>query len=248
MIENARHLGTEFVRRYHRLEVGGALSNPSEPVLFVANHGFGSLFDLNVFTTLAALDELELDRPVTVLVHQLAWTVGVGPLLERIGCRPASAAAATAAFAAGHHVLVFPGGDLDAAKAHRDRNNIVFGGRSGFARLAQECCVPVVPIVTAGTGDTLLVLSDGQGLARRLRLDRYLRLKTMPISLTVPWGLNVGLACFLPYLPAPVQLRTKVLPSMSSGPDDSASSYARRVELAMQRELDDLAGPGAPKR
>jgi hypothetical protein len=37
--------------------------------------------------------------------------------------------------------------------------------------LAVEAGVPFVPVVTAGAGQSLLVLSDGRRLARALRLD-----------------------------------------------------------------------------
>lgn len=108
---------TDFVRRYHRLEIEHDVASIDEPVLFVANHGFGGIFDLNVLAVGAALENLELDRPVTILTHQLAWTLGVGPLIEHLGARPASQTSAQEAFAEGHHVLVFPGGDLDAFKS-----------------------------------------------------------------------------------------------------------------------------------
>jgi len=239
------HLGTGFVRRYHRLEVTGDLAPPAEPVLFVANHGFGTVFDLNVLATYAAFEELGLDRPVTALVHQLAWTLRMGPLVEPFGARPASPDEARSAFARGEHVLVLPGGDLDAFKPYADRHRIVFGGRTGFARLALEAGVPVVPVVTAGAGDTLRVLSDGRRRARALRLDRTLRLKAVPVSLSLPWGLGVG-AGFLPYLPLPARLRTAVLPAMrptvdAAGEPESAEAFAARVETAMQACLDELA-------
>jgi len=240
VIDRLQQAGLDLVRRYHRLEITGALETPGQPTLFVANHGFGSLLDLNVFATLAALQDLRLDRPLTVLVHQIAWTVGLGPLLERLGCRPASSTAAREALAAGRHVLVFPGGDIEAFKAHKDKDRIIFSGRTGFARLAIEAGVPIVPIVTAGAGDTLYVLSDGQELARTLKLDRLLRLKALPVSVTIPWGVNIGIAGFLPYLPVPVQLRTAVLPSVTPSTDESAPDFARRVEAAMQAALDGL--------
>lgn len=240
MIENVRALAVAAVRRYHRLRIELPDEVPEGPVLFVANHGFGSLFDLNVLATLAALDDLGLDRPITTLVHQIAWTVGLGPALERLDCRPASRTAARDALADGRHVLVFPGGDLDAFKSHRDKDRIVFGGRVGFARMAIEQDVPVMPVVTAGAGDTLLVLSDGQAIARRLRLDRLLRLKALPVSVAFPWGLNLGVAGFLPYLPVRVTLRTRALPALKAEPDEQPPAFAARIERAMQDALDDL--------
>ena len=240
-LEAAKRLGIGFVRRYHRLDVDGALETPDRQVLFVANHGFGGVLDLHVFAILAAFEELHLDRPVTALTHQLAWTLRVGPFLEALGARPASRESALEAFARGEHVLVLPGGDLDAFKPFEDRHRIVFGGRTGFARLALEAGVPVVPIVSAGAGESLLVLSDGQRLARALRVDTLLRSKTVPVSVSLPWGFNVGAVGFLPYLPLPSKLLTRVLPPMEPDEGETADGFAARVEATMQATLTTLA-------
>ncbi|WP_440713630.1 1-acyl-sn-glycerol-3-phosphate acyltransferase [Gordonia sp. FQ] len=236
-----RSLGTEWVHRYHRLDLQGDLTAPSEPVLFVANHGFGGVFDVNVLAVLAALDQMQLDRPVTILTHQIAWTLGVGRILEPFGARPACRSVAAESLAAGQHVLVFPGGDLDAFKARSDENKIVFGGRAGFASLAHEADVPIRPIVTAGAGRTLFVLSDGAKLARALRLDQALRLKALPVSLSIPWGLNIGLVGLLPYLPLPARLATEVLPPVFPMSDESAAQLAEHVRDQMQNSLTRLA-------
>ena len=183
------------------------------------------------------MEDLDLDRPVTFLTHQLAWTLGVGSFVEPLGARPASRESAREAFADGHDVVVFPGGDLDAFKPFADRNQIVFGGRSGFAQLAIDEDVAIVPIVTAGAGESLLVLSDGERLARALRLDKLLRMKAVPITLSLPWGLSVGATGLLPYLPLPTKLDTRVLPAMRALPDEDADALADRVHGAMQDAL-----------
>lgn len=236
-----KKLGIDFVRRYHRLEIDSGAEIPDGPVLFVANHGFGGIFDLNVFSILATFEDLELDRPVTALTHQIAWTLQVGRFIEPFGARPASREAAMTAFENGEHVLVLPGGDIDAFKAYGDRDKIVFDGRSGFARLAIDAGVPIVPIVTAGAGESLYVLSDGQRLAKALRLDKLLRTKALPVSVSLPWGLNVGAVGLLPYLPLPTKLLTAVLPPMHREADEDATSFAGRVEVAMQKRLTELA-------
>ncbi|MEW5810072.1 MAG: 1-acyl-sn-glycerol-3-phosphate acyltransferase [Actinomycetota bacterium] len=238
--------GTEFVRRYHRLDVDSTVSALEAPVLFVANHGFGGVVDLNVFAVRAALDELALDRPLTILTHQIAWTLGVGRLFEPLGARPASRDSAVEAFAAGHHVLVFPGGDKDAAKTFEERNLVKFDGRTGFARLAVEQKVPIVPVVTAGAGESLLVLSSGERLARALRLDKVFRVKSLPVSVSVPWGLNVGAVGMLPYLPLPTKLVTRVLAPMVAAEDESAEQFAARVQTAMQDAMTDLTRDRKP--
>ena len=66
------------------------------------------------------------------------------------------------------------------------------GGRKGFLRLALEKDVPIVPMVTLGGQETALFLSRGEGLARLLRLDKSLRLKSLPIMLSLPFGLQIG--------------------------------------------------------
>lgn len=239
-------VGDEFVRRYHRLDIDSTIETPTDPVLFVANHGFGGVVDLNVFAVRAALDELHLDRPLTILTHQLAWTLGVGRLFEPLGARPASRDSAVEAFEAGHHVLVFPGGDKDAAKTFDERNLVKFDGRTGFAKLALEQKVPIVPVVTAGAGESLLVLSSGERLARALRLDKILRVKALPVSVSVPWGPNVGAVGMLPYLPLPTKLVTRVLAPMIAADDETAEQFAGRVESAMQNAMTELTRDRKP--
>jgi 1-acyl-sn-glycerol-3-phosphate acyltransferase len=236
-VNGARRLASEAVRRYNRLEVIVDAPLPDEPSLLVANHGFGGILDLNVFAIFAALDEVSLDRPVTSLTHRLAWQVGLGRIVEAAGARPASLESALAAFAAGHHVLVLPGGDLDAGKPWHRRNEIVFGGRRGFARLAMDAGVPIVPIVTAGAGESLLVLSDGRRLAEAIGADRLLRTKALPVSVSIPWGLNVGLVGLAPYFPLPTKLVTRILPAMRPTTEETPDHYGDRVESTMQRAL-----------
>ncbi|MDO3400682.1 lysophospholipid acyltransferase family protein [Mycolicibacterium neoaurum] len=241
-----RKLGIEFVRKYNRLEIDTAEHSFDDPVLFVANHGFGGIFDLNVFATSAALEQLHLDRDVTILTHQLAWTLGVGRFIEPIGARPASVESAQDAFGRGEHVAVYPGGDIDSAKSWEDRNRIMFGGRTGFARLAIDNGVPIVPIVTAGAGESLFVISSGERLARATRLDKLLRLKSAPISVSLPWGLNIGVVGLLPYLPLPTKLQTRVLPVMPAESGEEPAEYAARVESAMQTALTEMTEGRTP--
>ncbi|MBY6537918.1 1-acyl-sn-glycerol-3-phosphate acyltransferase [Rhodococcus sp. BP-349] len=234
------------LRLYNRLDISVAQPVPDTPVLFVANHGFGGIVDLNVFAFAAAYDRLGLDRALVTLTHQIAWTLHVEKLIEPFGARPADRRTALRAFREGNNVLVFPGGDLDALKSWRQRDDIVFSGRTGYARLAIEAGVPVVPVVTAGAGESLFVFGSGTRLARALGVDRLLRLKALPLSMSVPWGLNLGLVGLLPYFPLPTKLDTSVLAPMSPRPEESAESFAHRIHTAMQNELDSLTADRRP--
>ena len=202
--------------------------------LVVLNHGFGGLFDLNVLIAGWVCERLGLrvEDPAVMLTHRVAWSLGVGSLLEPAGFRPASREVALEALAAGVPVFVLPGGDLDAAKPWTRRNRVSFHGRSGFVRIAQESGAPIVPIVLTGAGDTLLNFSDGSRLARALRLDQRVRQKTLPVSFALPWGLNAGLAG-LGYLPIPAKMRGTICKHVLVGRGADPEAVARAIEFEM---------------
>jgi hypothetical protein len=64
-------------------------------------------------------------------------------------------------------------------------------------------------VVSIGGQKTALFLSRGERLAKLLGLDRMFRLKVLPISLAVPWGLNVG--DLLGHLPLPAKITIQIL-------------------------------------
>lgn len=74
----------------------------------------------------------------------------------------------------------------------------------GFERLAREAGVRIVPVAAVGGRETALFLTRGQRLAGLLRLDKVARLKSLPISLALPWGLNVG--DLLGHIPLPTKI------------------------------------------
>jgi 1-acyl-sn-glycerol-3-phosphate acyltransferase len=122
----------------------------------------------------------------------------------------------------------------------------MFGGRRGFARLAMDAGVPIVPIVTAGAGESLLVLSSGQRLARALRLDKTLRMKSLPLSFSLPFGPSIGVVGMVPYLPLPTKLDTAVLPAMLPQPGETHEQFADRVETVMQARLTTMTSGRTP--
>lgn len=238
---------SEAVAAYTRFEFDEGAGAAAGAALYVVNHGFGGALDLNVLLSASVTARLGLrpEEPCVMLMHQIAWTLGVGQLLEPAGLRPAGREVALEALRANVPVFVMPGGDLDASKPWCERNRVRFHGRSGFARLAQEAGVPIVPIVITGAGDTLVNLTDGAKLARRLRLDERFRIKTLPIGFALPWGLSLGVA-FGSYLPVPAKLRGTVCRHFSVAPGDDAESVARQVEAEMDRTAQRLTAGRNP--
>jgi len=89
-------------------------------------------------------------------------------------------------------VLVYPGGDYETHRPSWESARVDFDHRKGFIALALERELPIVSVVSIGDQETALFLTCGESLARALRLDRYFRLHVLPISLGLPWGVNVG--------------------------------------------------------
>jgi 1-acyl-sn-glycerol-3-phosphate acyltransferase len=195
---------------WFRAEVGGLDNIPDEPVLFVANHsGGGATPDTFIFLLAYNTFFTVEGRPLYALAHDMLTKAPViGPVTRKLGVVPAEHSFSEKIFGSGGSALVYPGGEVEALRPWRDRNRIVFAGRKGFLQLAHECNVKVVPVVATGGHDTFVVLNDGRRTAKALRLDKLLRVKTFPVTLSIPWGLS---PVPLPFLPLPAKIRMQVL-------------------------------------
>ncbi len=139
-------------------------------------------------------------------------------------------------------MLVYPGGDHEVHRPSWETGKVDFAGRKGFVRLAMEMDVPIVPLVALGGQETALFLTRGRRLARLLRLDSTVRLKVLPISLALPWGINVG--DMLGHLPLPAKIRLEALQPIhlkeEFGEDADADEIYRELTRRMQDALDRL--------
>ena len=159
--------------------------------------------------TLAFTTYFGVERRFHQLAHNLVLSMpGLG-MLRRYGTVAATPANASQALDAGAALLVYPGGDYEVHRPTWESARVDFGGRKGFIRLAQQKQVPLVPVVAIGGQETALFLSRGKRLASLLALDRMFRLKVLPISLALPWGLNVG--DMLGHIPLPAKITVQVL-------------------------------------
>jgi 1-acyl-sn-glycerol-3-phosphate acyltransferase len=208
---------------YFRADVRGLHNIPEEgPVLLVGNHSGGNLTpDTHVFT-LAFSTYFGVERRFHQLAHNLVLSMpGLG-ILRKYGTVAATPENAERALDCGAALLVYPGGDYEVHRPSWESARVGFGGRRGFIRLAQSKGVPLVPVVAIGGQETALFLSRGEGIARLLGLDRMFRLKVLPVSLALPWGVNVG--DMLGHIPLPAKITIQVLePIDVSGMDVDAA-------------------------
>jgi 1-acyl-sn-glycerol-3-phosphate acyltransferase len=228
---------------YHRARVLGIENIPAGPALYVGNHSGGFytgdsyLFGAAVFAARGLVDT------PWVMTHDLGMAL-LGRWLGPLGAVPADPGTAAALLARGDKVLAYPGADADGARRWGHRHRVLFDGRTGHARVAVECGVPVIPVAAVGAHSTAVVLWDGAPVARLLRTRRWLRLSRWPLMVSLPWGLTFLPS--VPYLPLPVRITIAVgapLRFARSGPEAAAddayvAECARQVEQAVQELLD----------
>jgi hypothetical protein len=97
--------------------------------------------------------------------------------------------------------------------------------------------------VAIGGQETALFLTRGEGLARRLGLDRLLRARVLPLAVAPPFGVSV--LDLPPRLPLPAQITVQVLPNIDVrdefGADPDLDEAYGSIQARMQAALDELA-------
>jgi 1-acyl-sn-glycerol-3-phosphate acyltransferase len=246
-IERARPVLETYVR-WFRPEVRGFEHLPARgPFLVVGNHSGGATPpDIPILMT-AWWRERGVAEPVYGMFHSAFLALpGVGPFVRKAGALEAGWDNARAVLDRDGIVLVYPGGDHEAFRPFRDRDRIDFAGRTGFARLALQARVPIVPAVSCGAHDTVLVVSRGERFAALNPVFRRFRIKAMPLLLGPPWGVSPGWP--MVQLPAKVVVQlgepidlARELGTDAADDDVLVHKAASRVTAAMQQILDRLA-------
>lgn len=232
---------------YFRAEVLDIEKVPEGPAMIVGNHNAGITF-LEPFMMGAVWYRLKGEEdPLYFLAHDAMVGLPVlGNVLLKFGCVRASMDNSKKIFAAGRKLVVYPGGNYEAFRKYSKRNTVDFGGHKGFARLAVEAGVPVVPMLSIGGHETFFVLYRGERLAKLTRADRVLRSRSFPIAIALPWGLMFGPVFHFP-LPAKcvVQFGDPFTPSEvfrgKAGVSRKVDSVYDETILRIQKMMDDRA-------
>jgi 1-acyl-sn-glycerol-3-phosphate acyltransferase len=199
---------------YFRLETSGWDLLPDETSLLIGVHSGGAL-TMDAWTFVFDWwRRFGAERVLHPTAHDVLMAApGLGDYFRQCGVIPASRQGVSAALRSGRDVIIWPGGDVDAMRNWRKRDQAVLGGRKGFIRQAIRSGVPIVPVATVGGHDTVFVLSEGRwianGLDRISGLKSKLRGTRMPIVLGIPFGLTIE--TIPTHLPLPAKIRTEVL-------------------------------------
>ncbi|QSJ18834.1 acyltransferase family protein [Nostoc sp. UHCC 0702] len=242
-----------FYNYYFRVQTSGWHHiPPQEKVLFVGSHNGGLAAPDMGMVIYDWFRRFGVERRVYGLMHPKVWQVSppLAQLVAKAGAIVAHPKMASAALRSGASVLVYPGGAEDVFRPYHLRHQIYFAGRQGFIKLALRENVPIVPVISSGAHDTLIVLADLYKVVRQLHewgmpwlfgIDP----EVFPIYLGLPWGLGIGP---LPDIPLPVSICTRVCPPIVferyGRQAASDRQYVREcyelVVNQMQQELDYL--------
>jgi 1-acyl-sn-glycerol-3-phosphate acyltransferase len=236
---------------YFRLETSGWERLPEETSLLIGNHSGGSL-TMDAWTFVFDWwRRFGTERVLHPTAHDVLMAApGLGDYFRQCGVIPASRQGVSAALSSGCDVIIWPGGDVDAMRNWRKRDEAVLGGRKGFVRQAIRSGVPIVPVASIGGHDTAFVVSEGRwianGLDRVSGLKSKLRGTRMPIVLGVPFGLTIE--TIPTHLPLPAKIRTELLDPIHVDNDpervndrEYVDSVYLEVTSAIQAGMDRLA-------
>jgi 1-acyl-sn-glycerol-3-phosphate acyltransferase len=255
VIEQLLPLYDGFYHHYFRVTTDGWHHIPrAGKVLLVGSHNGGLAAPDTIMTTYQWFRQFGTERPAYALMEPRIWQVfpGLARLATQVGTIQAQSHMAIAALERDAALLIYPGGIQDVFRPHALRNQVCFFGQQGFIKLALIQEAPIVPIISRGAHDTLIVLADlyphlaqlhKLGLPWPFGIDPG----TFPVYLGLPWGLAIGP---LPNIPLPVQIHIRVCPVIrfdtygheaAQNPDYVDACY-NQVQQTMQQELDRLVG------
>src|SRR5947209_12024024 len=235
-------LGPLF-KTYFRGEVRGLENIPEQgSALLVGNHSGGTMIADTFVFTMCFYEHFGPERRFHQLAHDLAARLpGLG--IRPYGTVRASHDNARKAFERDALVLVYPGGDYETFRPSWHSDRIEFGGRKGFVKLAMQAGVPIIPVVAIGGQETGLFVTRGEGRAKALGLDRFARIKVLPVSIGPPFGIDV---LDLPLrFPIPAKITIEVMPPVDLeqrfGRDPDPDEVYDELTMDMQDVLSELA-------
>lgn len=216
-------------RVWNGYELRGVEHIPQDqPALLVVYHG---LVPLDCWYLIARLYREHGIHLRALADRWLFRAPGLARLCRTAGAIPAEPGAALRLLRAGHLVIVAPGGVREAISGRSRRYRVTWGQRLGFARLALEADVPLIPVF--GEGVEELYRAPLAGWAPLDALYEQTRLPLVPV---------VGLGA----LPFPVRVRTWIGEPLYARDTEGPGALRDRVEASLQALIDEHQA-GSPR-
>lgn len=173
---------------WFRTEVTGQRNIPeSGPALIVANHS--GAFAIDALITMMAVAR-NSNRTLKLLGADFLFNLGVNDLLEELDVKPARPDVAAELLTSGELVGVWPEGVRGVAKTFEQRYRLQRFGRGGFARIAIQLGVPVIPTAIIGGEESYPLVGKVPGVLN------WAGLPYLPVTPTFPALGPLGLIPF----------------------------------------------------
>ena len=233
--EMAWHVMNGLYYDYFRVEVEGIENVPMDGgAVLVANHGGAALPYDAAMLTLSVLNEAEIPRRVRVIGTEIFNMLPtVSHLYRKVGAAYAARDDARELLRRGHLLGVFPEGERGFMKPVWEAYRVGRLGRGGFAEMAAEAGVPIVPVAIIGSEEVHPAVMVSKRLARIVKLffpDQRvdeIAVALNPIPLPIKWRIR-----FLP----------PVMPPEGGGRLDGLELLERSEDIrdSIQHALDDI--------
>ncbi len=233
--EMAWHVLNGLYYDYFRVQVEGIENVPTEGgAVLVANHGGALLPYDGAMLNLAVMNESEVPRRVRVMATEIFNMLpSVSHLYRKVGATYAAREDAREILRRGHLLGVFPEGERGFMKPVWEAYRVGRLGRGGFAELAEEAGVPIVPVAIVGAEEVHPAVMVSKRLARLVRMF-------FPEQRVDEIALSLNL------LPLPIKWRIRflppVLPGGPAGGLDALDQLERseQIRRSIQTALDDI--------
>ncbi|MCL1594180.1 MAG: 1-acyl-sn-glycerol-3-phosphate acyltransferase [Actinomycetia bacterium] len=233
--EMAWHVLNGLYYDYFRVEVEGIEHVPTHGgAVIVGNHGGAALPYDAAMLTLSVMNELETPRRVRVIGTEIFNMLPfVSHLYRKVGAAYAARDDARELLERGHLLGVFPEGERGFMKPVWEAYRVGRLGRGGFADLAEQANVPIVPVAIVGSEEVHPAVMVSKRLAQLVRL-------------VFPEQRVEEIAIALNPFPLPIRWRIRFLPPVQpTGPDETLDSLeqlerAEDIRGSIQRALDDI--------
>jgi 1-acyl-sn-glycerol-3-phosphate acyltransferase len=233
-------------RTWFRVRMRGLENVPaSGAALVVANHSGVLPLDA-IMLQIGIFDEHPQHRNLRLLSADLVYEVPVlAGMARSSGHIRADREEAERQLAAGELVGVFPEGFKGTGKPFRERYQLQRFGRGGFAALARQAGVPIIPCAIVGAEEIYPMVGNWQRVARLLGLPYF------PVTPLFPWLGPIG-AIPLPsnwiieFCPPVCTTGSRAGPGGAGagggagGAEEPVSCLADRVRDTIQHKLDEL--------
>ncbi|XP_031327955.1 transmembrane protein 68-like isoform X1 [Photinus pyralis] len=211
-------------------EVQGLENIPdSGPALIIFYHG---ALPVDIYYLIAHLF-FHKDRVLQAVADYFLFKVpGLKILLESIGVIPGSQETCTKTLKDGNLLAISPGGVYESQFSHR--YNLLWKNRVGFAKVAIDAKVPIIPVFTENLREAYRTLSTGKSLFEKIY--NATKFPFTPIYGGFPVKLITHIGKPIPYDPelSPEQLKTKVANAI----EELIAKHQRRPPSILRAVMD----------